>query len=80
MIHKANYWTDYRIRSFTRVNIPSCKGKQDTENVRCGDLSKEAIRILINSTNHIVIQRVSFSLYFGLCGKWGSSLEGTIII
>ena len=80
MIHKANYWSECKIRSFTGVNITSCKGKHDTESVRCCDLIKEAIRILINSTDHIVIQGVSFSLYFGWCRKWGFSLEGTPII
>lgn len=59
MIHKANYWTSCRSRSFARVNIPPCKGKQDTENFRCGDLIKEANRVLINSADHIVTQGVS---------------------
>lgn len=78
MIHRANYWTLTAIRSFTRVNIPSCKKKQDTENVWCGDLIKEDIRILINSTDHIVIQGVVF-LCILICVK-SSSLEGATII
>lgn len=65
---QANYWTYCRSKSSIRVNTSSCKEKQDTGNFKCGDRIKEAIRVLINSADHIVTQRV-FLLYFGLYRK-----------